>query len=350
LQEWSISMTAEPPGNDEGLRTDEGPALVRGQGRTGDDHAWGQTFSTPPPRRPWLARSIVLLHRIIGMLPLRAVHLVATALGGLASTLPTRERHVSEVNLGIAFPDVDRVARRRLARKSMIETAKTFAEGSAIWSWNRERILEHIHDVSGEERVREAIDSGRGVILAAPHLGNWELVGIYCSTSYPLTGLYQRPRLLELESLFRASRERFGAKLVPAGLGAVRTLTRALRRGEMIGILPDQDAGSGLGVFVPFFGEPANTMTLLSRLAARTRALVVIAYAERLPRSLGFHMHFVPASEAIFDPDIERSAASLNRDVEDCVRGLPEQYLWSYKRFRIRPRGMRSPYAKPSGS
>jgi len=311
---------------------------------------WGQSYQTPPPRRPVLAWLILLLHRIIGLLPLSAVHLIATALSGAASFLPTRERHVSEINLGIAFPDLDKAARRRLVRKSMIETAKTFAEGSAVWSWSRERILNHIGDVSGEERVRQAIDSGRGVILAAPHLGNWEIVGMYCSTRYPLTGLYQKPRLLELESLFKASRERFGARLVPAGLGAVRTLTRALKRGEMIAILPDQDAGSGLRVFVPFFGETANTMTLLSRLAARTRALVVIAYAERLPGSRGFHMHFVPASEEIYDDDIERSAASLNRDVERCVRRLPQQYLWSYKRFRIRPPGTRSPYKKPAKS
>jgi KDO2-lipid IV(A) lauroyltransferase len=114
----------------------------------------------------------------------------------------------------------------------------------------------------------------------------------------------------------------------------------------MVGILPDQDAGSGQGVFVPFFGEPANTMTLLSRLAARTRALVVVAYAERLSGSRGFHVHFVPASEAIYDEDFERSAASLNRDIERCVRDLPQQYLWSYKRFRIRPRGVQSPYVK----
>ena len=343
-------MTADTTKTDADSDSGGGPALVRGQGRKGDRHTWGQTFSTPPPRRPVLARAVVLLHRLIGVLPLRAVHLVATALACAASVLPTRERQVSEVNLGIAFPDLDAAARRRLVRKSMIDTAKTFAEGSAIWSWSRERILAHIGDVSGEERVREAIDSGRGVILAAPHLGNWELVGMYCSASYSLTGLYQKPRLLELESLFKASRERFGAKLVPAGLGAVRTLTRALKRGEMIAILPDQDAGSGLGVFVPFFGEPANTMTLLPRLAARTGALVVIAYAERMTGSRGFHMHFVPASEEIYGDDIERAAASMNQDVERRVRDLPEQYLWSYKRFRIRPPGMSSPYVKPSKS
>jgi len=341
-------MTDERNKTDTGPANQNGPTLVRGQGRKGDEHTWGQTFATPPPRRPMLARAIVLAHKIIGALPLRAVHLVAATLAGVASVLPTRERHVSEVNVRIAFPDLDDAARRRLVRRSMIETAKTFAEGSAIWSWSRERTQNHVVDVSGEERVREAIDSGRGVILAAPHLGNWEFVGMYCSASYSLTGLYQRPRLLELETLFKDSRERFGAKLVPAGLGAVRTLTRALKRGEMIAILPDQDAGSGLGVFVPFFGEPANTMTLLSRLAARTGALVVIAYAERVAGSRGFHMHFVPASDAIYDDEIERSAASLNLDVERRVRTLPEQYLWSYKRFRIRPKGMRSPYTRTS--
>lgn len=340
-------MTAErtKSGTDSGSQ--DGPTLVRGQGRKGKKHTWGQTFATPPPRRPLLARLIVLLHKIIGALPLWAVHLIATVLAYTASVLPTRERHVSRVNVRIAFPDLDAAARRRLVRRSLIETAKTFAEGSAIWSWSRERIQAHVVAVSGEEQVREAIDSGRGVILAAPHLGNWEFVGMYCSMSYPLTGLYQRPRLLELETLFKASRERFGAKLVPAGLGAVRTLTRAVNHGEMIAILPDQDAGSGLGIFVPFFGEPANTMTLLPRLAARTGSLVVVAYAERVAGSRGFHMRFVPASDATYDKEIERSAASLNLDIERQIRQVPEQYLWSYKRFRIRPPGVRSPYAKP---
>jgi len=132
--------------------------------------------------------------------------------------------------------------------------------------------------------------------------------------------------------------------MVPAGPGAVRSLRRAIDRGEVVGMLPDQDAGEGTGVFVPFFGEPANTMVLLPRLAARTGALVSFGWAERVAR--GFRIHFVPASAGIHDPNPERAAASMNRDIERLVRGCPEQYLWSYKRFRIRPPGLGNPYRR----
>jgi KDO2-lipid IV(A) lauroyltransferase len=251
---------------------------------------------------------------------------------------------VTDANLRLAYPELDPPARRRLARRSLRETGKTFAEFAAVWTWSRERLLRQIAEVSGEGPVREALACGRGVIIAGPHLGNWELGGAYCSLHHAMTTLYQRPRIVELDPLSRRYRERFGARLVPAGVSAVRTLFAALHRGGMIGIMPDQDAGTGLGVFAPFFGQPANTMMLLPRLAAHARALVVITYAERL-RDGRFHLRFVPASAGIDDPDVERAAAVLNTDVERAVRAAPEQYLWSYKRFRIRPPGFPDPYA-----
>ena len=305
-------------------------------------HGWGDL--TPPPPRPLVARLVGGAIRLFGALPLPVLRAVATGVGRAGAWLPTRERGVAEANLRLAFPELDPAARRRLVRTSLVETAKTFAEFAAVWTWSPERLLGQIRKVSGEEAVRAAIAEGRGVIVAGPHLGNWELAGAYCSMRYPMTTLYQKPRIVELEALSRRYRERFGARLVPAGVSAVRTLLGALRRGEMVGILPDQDAGTGLGVFAPFFGHPANTMMLLPRLATDTRAQVVLVYAERLPRGGGFHLRFVPASPGIDDPEIERSAAVLNGDVERTVRALPEQYMWSYKRFRIRPPGFPDPY------
>ena len=304
----------------------------------------GQGDITPPPPRPLVARLVGAAIRLFGVLPLPALHALGAAAGAAGYWLPTRERRVTDANLRLAYPELDARARRRLARRSLRETGKTFAEFAAVWTWSRERLLRQIAEVSGEGPVREALACGRGVIIAGPHLGNWEVGGAYCSLHHAMTTLYQRPRIVELDPLSRRYRERFGARLVPAGVSAVRTLFAALHRGGMIGIMPDQDAGTGLGVFAPFFGQPANTMMLLPRLAAHARALVVITYAERL-RDGRFHLRFVPASAGIDDPDVERAAAVLNADVERAVRAAPEQYLWSYKRFRIRPPGFPDPYA-----
>ena len=304
----------------------------------------GQGDLTPPPPRPLVARLVGAAIRLLGVLPLPALRAIGAAVGCAGYWLPTRERRVTDANLRLAYPELDALARRRLARRSLCETGKTFAEFAAVWTWSRERLLRQIDQVTGEEPVREALAAGRGVIIAGPHLGNWELGGAYCSLKHAITTLYQKPRIVELEPLSRRYRERFGARLVPAGVSAVRALLASLHRGEMVGILPDQDAGTGLGVFAPFFGQPANTMMLLPRLAAHTDALVVITYAERLPDGR-FHLRFVPASEGIHDADVERAAAVLNADVERAVRSAPEQYLWSYKRFRIRPPGFPDPYA-----
>jgi KDO2-lipid IV(A) lauroyltransferase len=305
----------------------------------------GSGSPTEPKPRPLLTWIITRLIHLFAMLPLRAIQLVGAVVGNLAWLLRLRERRVTEINLQIAFPDLDRAARRRLTRRSMVETAKTFAELSAGWIWSHEKMLRHIHGVHGEPVVRQALAEGRGVILAGPHLGNWEIGGIELSTRFPLTALYQRPRLMELEPVIKASRERLGATMVPAGMSAVRILLAALRRGEMIGILPDQEPGDGMGIFVPLFGVQANTMMLLSKLAARTGALVVMGYAKRLPRGRGFDLHYLAATEEISDPDVERSATALNREIERLIRLCPEQYLWSYKRYRIRPPGERNPYA-----
>ena len=297
-----------------------------------------------PVRAWWTVRAL----RAVGRLPLGAAQAIGRAAGALLCLLPTTERRVTDVNLALAFPDLDARARRRIARRSLIETGMTFAEIGGMWTWDAERVEGVVREVVGEHHVHEPMDDGRGVILAGIHLGAWELVGNYASRRWPMTTLYRAPRIRELDPFFRHARGRWGARTVSASIGAVRPMLRALRDGEMVAMLPDQDAGEGAGVFVPFFGVVTNTVTLLSGLAARSDARVVFTYAERLPRAEGFRVHFVPASEGVYDPDVGTSAAAMNLDIERLVRRLPEQYLWSYKRFRIVPKGVRNPYKRPA--
>ncbi len=294
--------------------------------------------------RPIVAWCAVAALRSLTLLPYPLVYRVAGWAGSLAAWLPIRPVRSSAVTIRLCYPMLADRERARFLRRSMIESARTVCELGALWTWSRERVLGLVRSVRGEEHLRAGLAQGRGAILLTPHLGAWELMGLYCSSRYPLTALYTRPPATRMERFYEAGRTRFGATLVPTTTGGIRTLLRALAAGEIVGVLPDQDPRRGAGVFVPFFGVLANTTTLVSRLAARSGAAVIFTFAERLPKGEGFRLHFSPASPAVQDADLLTSASALNADIERLVRSCPEQYLWSYRRFRIRPPGEANPY------
>jgi len=279
-----------------------------------------------------------LLH-LLSLLPLRATHALGAVLGELFWLLPTRLRHVTTTNVRRCFPELSKTAQTTLIHANLKETGKTLLEVGPVWFWNKQRLLDLFAQISGEDAVQQARHEQRGVIFAGPHLGSWELTGVYLSNRYAVTTMYRPPRQRELEPLMVFSRERFGAHLVPTTAAGVRQLFQVLGQGGCVAILPDQDPGEGSGVFAPFFGQPAYSMTLLSRLARKTNAAVFFVYAQRLPQAAGYHLHFVPAHPDIAHADAEIAARHLNAGVEACVRTLPGQYQWGYKRFKTRVTG-----------
>ena len=289
---------------------------------------------------------IKIILQIFALFPLRAIHKIASLLGGAIAKRPNlRITQVTRTNIGLCFPQLSEEAQQALTKASLIETCKTFSELGALWLWKVDKVLGLVQEVSGEECLQQAMEAGKGVLLLTPHLGAWELAGLYASSRYKLTGLYRPPKLLGLEKLIRNARERAGGQLVATDQSGIRALYQALRRGQIAGILPDQvpnEASSG--VFAPFFGIPAYTMVLVSRFARKSGAAVIFTYAERLPEGRGYHLHFFPASKEIAAKDIEIAATALNKGVEQCVKACPEQYQWSYKRFKRRPEDSTSVY------
>lgn len=286
------------------------------------------------------ARLVKLLFRLFSTLPLPAAHALGAALGWIFFAVPNKRRRTAEINLELCFPEMSPAERRRLLRRNLMEMGKSVAEIGVLWTRDATILRRLIHRVSGEDEVKQAMARGQGLILALPHLGAWEMIGMWGSMNFPMTSLYRAPPMSQMGRLMRAARERFGARLVATDNTGIRALYKALERGEMVAILPDQvPAARGASVFAPFFGIPASTMVLLSRLAIKTGAPVIFGYAERLPRGRGYHLHFVPAPAEINHGNIESSAAVVNAMVEKCARALPEQYQWIYKRFRNRPEG-----------
>lgn len=254
------------------------------------------------------------------------------------------QRSSCETNLQLCFPQQDEATRTHLAKSSLIEMGKTITEIGPLWFWEKERVLNMVMQVSGQAHLRNAIAQGKGVLLAAPHLGSWEMMGPYFSALYPMTIMYRPPRMQAIDATMRQARERFGAKLAPTTLQGVRTLYKALGKGELVAILPDQDPRDGGGLFAPFFGVQAYTMTLLARLAKKSGAPILFCYAERLPRGKGFHLHLMLAEWDATQCDIQQNIEQINAGVEQCIMQCPQQYQWSYKRFRTRPDGEKPLY------
>lgn len=277
--------------------------------------------------------------RLISLFPLPVVHALGRMLGSIFYRSKNDLKKISRMNIHLCFPEMNKQQQGELVHQALKHVGMAMMECGPLWLWSRKRILNLVKKVTGDDILENAVGTGKGVILIVPHIGAWEMVGLYVSSRVSMTSLYRPPRLAGMSDMVRNGREKMGAKLVPTDAYGVRALRKALSVGELVAILPDQDPGQGAGVFAPFFGVQANTSTLLTRLANKTGAIVLLSYAERLPDGQGYHVHILPAPDCVADKDSVFAATCLNNVVEECARKLPAQYQWAYRRFKTRPEG-----------
>lgn len=288
----------------------------------------------------WHVAALYFLLRLTGRLPLRALHAIGAGLGWLLWRLPNPLRRKAVETLSCVQTHFNGKTSHALLRPALVETGRGALELCRIWSGDPQAALGLIREVRGGEHFDAALAAGKGLIVAAPHLGCWELLNFWLCSRTPIAIAYRPPRRPEIEPLLIRARGALAAEQVRAeGAAGVRALFKRLNAGGVVGILPDQQPKAGEGQFAPFFGTPALTMVLLSRLARRTGAAVLFAFAERLRQGAGYRIHILPAPLGIADDNLATAVAALNRGVEDCVRIAPEQYQWAYKRYSIRPPG-----------
>ena len=222
---------------------------------------------------------------------------------------------------------------RKLLRHTVQESGKSMVETLALWMKSERAMLRWVKQVDGWAHVEEALALEKGVLFLTPHLGCFEITSRYYATIKPVTVLYRPTRQSWLSDLMNTGRARSQVKLAPTNLSGVRSLLKALKKGEAVGILPDQVPDADEGVWATFFGQPAYTMNLVSKLVSATNATVLMIYGERLSWGRGFVIHIEPLNSDTTPQDI-------NHAVERLVRRIPAQYLWSYQRFKA-PRATR---------
>lgn len=275
-----------------------------------------------------------LILKPLTYLPLRVLHSLGAALGGLLFyCMPqAKKRAISNITQSQLAKNPANV--KELAHKSFVELGKTIFETPMIWQKNETDLLSLVQQVHGWEIVKNALITGKGIIFLTPHLGCFEITSIYYGKQHPITVLYRPPKLKWLESLILQGRARAGVTLAAANAGGVRKLMQALKRGEAIGILPDQIPAAGEGEWADFFGKPAYTMSLASKLAEKTGATVIMAFGERLENGTGYDIHLTKS-------DNVATPALLNMAIEQQIVQKPSQYLWSYNRYKARSHALR---------
>ncbi|SCC95533.1 Lipid A biosynthesis acyltransferase [Thiomonas sp. X19] len=279
------------------------------------------------------------LFRALSHLPLGLLQALGALLGlAVYAASPTYRKRL-RANLAQAG-----YAPSRLALDVARGTGRMLGEMPYVWFRFGPSAAVRRVQLVGKEHVEQAKRESRGILFLTPHLGCFEASAQVVSEWLPITVLYRPPRKRWLDSLVQA-RPRGQLRTAPATVTGMRPLLRALRHGEAVGLLPDQAPGAGEGVWAPFFGRPAYTMTLPARLVQLTGARIILAFAERLPRGQGYVLHFLPFDETLPDDPVE-AATRINLAVEGLIRMRPEQYLWGYNRYKAPPGSLPMPSAQ----
>ncbi|MDD9891442.1 MAG: lysophospholipid acyltransferase family protein [Gammaproteobacteria bacterium] len=286
----------------------------------------------------YLFRSFLSLS---ALLPLRILHFLAKIWGSLLYRFPNRAKDTTQKNLKACFTEKSANEIDALTRASLINTAATALEMGKSWLPAISKTLRLVVEIEGQNDFNSAYESGSGIVLLAPHLGNWELFGFKLCDSKSATWLYQPPKNPALDRLITRTRSRGGINMAPTNRAGVAQLFKALKQGQLIGVLPDQVPTEEGGTYAPFFGVSAYTMTLVSKLVQRSNARVFCGFAKRLPDAKGFKIIVEEADQEIYSDDVEVSVAALNKSVERSVEKAVEQYQWEYKRFKKQVDGSR---------
>jgi KDO2-lipid IV(A) lauroyltransferase len=286
----------------------------------------------------WLG---VALLRLLVLLPFPAQLATGRLIGRLMHRFAARRRHIAQVNIELCFPELGTSARQQLLVDNFTSMGIALLEMGMSW-WASERRLRKLVRIDGLENLEDALRAGRGAILLSAHFTTLEIGGRLLSLFAPFQALYREHKNPVMEWIIRRGRDRFIHGTIPRdNLLAVRS---CLRNNMPVWYAPDQDFGIGKGVFVPFFGTPAATITATSRLARAGKTPVVPFVQTRLPGNRGYQLTLYPALEDFPGEDVRQDTQRVSELLEQQIREQPEQYLWAHRRFKTRPEGMSTVY------
>lgn len=274
------------------------------------------------------------LLKIFSRLPLRLIQNLAKTAGSLLYLTHSSIRRITEINLGIAYPELSVLERAHLAKRSVQSQCMTYTESVKIWGSSTEYALSLIREVHGADRFLKALQNPNGTLAVVPHFGTWELMNVWINQHTDPVIMYKPSKDPEVDRFMLEARQRLNATLVPTDETGVRALFKHLKQGGFSAILPDHVPKENGGIYSPFYGQNALSSTLLSKLAAKTQCSVIGLSCLRNDDLNGFDIYVTELSSDILSKDVQVSVDTLNKEMERMINIAPEQYVWGYKRFR----------------
>lgn len=274
-----------------------------------------------------LSRPLLFFIVIFFKLPLFILHLLGGFLGRMTYQFDRRFKERIDINLKRAFPLSDANDLKKLTSLAIREIGKCLMEAPAIWFNSPQKNFRWVRQCYGWEHVEAALKNKKGIIFLTPHLGCFEITAQYYAHFHPITVLFKRPKQKWLADIVLSGRRHSNIHLAEANIQGVKQLMQALKKGEAIGILPDQVPHEGQGEWTQFFNTPAYTMTLVSKLAESSKATVLIGFGHRLLKGQGYEVFIEPLGS-------DHSPQGINDQLELLIRKYPTQYLWNYQRFK----------------
>jgi len=287
----------------------------------------------------WL---LLALFRLCAFLPVRLTRPVGALLGRLMRAANRKRRDIARVNLALCFPDRSEAERERLLRRHFTVSGQAYLDLGLLAFAPAGRVRAAVRS-TGLEHYRAPLREGRPVILLVPHTMGMNFTGALLAAEHPMFGLIKPVADPVMDWLLQRGRARFGCKLYLKSFG-LRQVVRALKDRNTFYYLPDEDHGPRHSLFAPFFGVPTATLNTLGRLADMTGAAVVPCFTRMTVH--GYELRFEPALTDFPTGDDQRDAETMNRVLEQGLRDMPEQYMWTFKLFRTRPGGAPSPYGR----
>jgi KDO2-lipid IV(A) lauroyltransferase len=289
-----------------------------------------------------MSRLYILVLWLLHFLPLQVMAPIGSGIGMIAYAALRKRRRIARTNLELCLPELDRDGRERLLRRHFRCFGRALIDSTVAW-WGSPARLRRVVRLEGEEHVAH-LPPGQFIIFV-PHFVGIELEGLRATMDYRGVAVYVRQRDAYVDAFLKRKRERFAGTRMIARREGVKAIVRAVREGRALQLSPDMDLGRKDAVFVPYFGVPAATVTVLSRMARLLKLAIVPLVVRQLPWGRGYVARWYPAWEDFPGASVEEDTRRMNAFLEARIREMPEQYLWTHRRFKTRPPGEPSLYA-----
>lgn len=274
------------------------------------------------------------IFKFIALFPLRFLQLCAGWVAIILFHSNVSLKRITQINIELTHPQLNEQEQQNLIKKSLKSQCRTYVEFIKIWGESSQYNLSLLGKISGEEHLIEALANKKGVIVVILHYGCWELLNAWLSLYSQPVIMYKPSKIKGFNRYMLEARKKFNATLVPTDESGIRAIYKNLKQGGLTVILPDHLPKSSGGIYADFFGQPVLSSTIVSKLAAKTQCNVIGLSCLRTTELSPFDVHCQRLSDEILSKDVQHSVTCLNQEMQHMIALAPEQYIWSYKRFR----------------